>query len=310
MVGALGLLACSRDDAGDLGAGIDGMPIHAEVVDGIAARDGIDGGAARSRVIDTLRLVAAAAAERGVDDPALTEARRSHLRRTALARLLLHTEFEPTHRLEDIPPGDPLLQRARSEQRFVHPTVHHVCQIIAAPPGALEPAELERRTADPTWRALALARVADVRRHVEAIVMLDDDDACTRMFAKLALERGDGDDDDPVVLRSEGPGGFDLDACSVEPGPAGSCSAPRFAPEWVEAVRTGPTPGLRGPFASRFGVHLVLVREILPANLPDDEGFEARLRAAVHPTWRAAAAGAWIAALRTRHAALIASGAE
>lgn len=284
---------------------IDGQPIDPQVVAHVAVRDGIDEAAARERVSETLRLVAAARA-----DPAggtLSAARRGHLERTARARLVLEVDFEATHRVQDISPGDPVLARARGEARLVHPELFVACQVIAEPPGRRKGDALEQRTSDARWREHATARIAELRRHVLPTVPLADPEACDLLARMLPLEGGADDPD--VVLRSEGPGGFDLDACAVAPAADGSCTEPRFAPEWVAAVRTGDVPGLRGPFATRFGVHLALVREVMPANLPGDPEFEARLREAVHPAWRAKSLGEWIATLRTRHAALVVSGA-
>jgi hypothetical protein len=305
-VACVGVAACGGDAVTRDLPSIDGRPIDPKVVAHVAARDGIDEAAARERVVETLRLVAAARAETGTAE--LAPARREHLERTARARIVLHDDFEATHRQEDIAAGDPMLARARSEARFVHPQIQVVCQTIAEPPGRLAGDELAAHTADPAWLARAMERGAELRRHVEWTVPLDDADACD-LFARMTVLEGKADDAQ-VVLRIEGPGGFDLDACAVAPGADGTCAEPRFAPEWVAAVREGDVPGLRGPFATRFGVHLVLVREVMPRNLPDDPGFEDRLREAIHPLWRTKALGEWIAGLRTRHAALVVSGAE
>lgn len=292
---------------------VDGRAIHPSVVEYLAARDGLDAATARDRVVDTLRLVAASREATGGVEP-LAAARREHLRRGALARLLLHTEFEPDHRPQDIGADDPMLRRAHSEGRYVHPRLHHVCQLIAEPAGAADDAARERLRTDPTWIARASARMAEVRRHLELAVPVDDPEACALMQRNLPLEGSaetplDGAADG-VAVRSERAGGFDLEACAVAPAADGTCAEPRFAPEWVAAVRDGPLPGFRGPFTSRFGVHVVLVREVLPGNMPGDEGFEARLREAIHPAWRAAAMAEWMKALRLRHAALVAKGDE
>lgn len=300
------VLACGgAGDAGDQPT-IDGQPIHPGVVAHVAARDGLDPATARAHVVDTLRLVAAARAD--PSSASLSDARREHLLRTARARLVLAVDFEATHRLEDVPANDPLVQRARGEQRFAHPALHHVCQLIAEPPGRLEGEALAKHTEDPAWRERAMRRMQDVRRHVEATIPVADAEACDLLLRDVPLEQGN--DDAAILLRGEGAGGFDLDACAVAPAADGTCAEPRFAPEWVDAVRTGPVPGLRGPFATRFGIHLALVREILPASMPGDDGFEASVREAVYPVWRSKALGQWMATLRTQHAALVAVGGE
>lgn len=299
-------IACGGEAARHDLPTIDGQAIDPIVVAHVAARDGLDDAAARERVAETLRLVAAARADPSA--AALSDARREHLERTARARLLLEVDFEATHRVEDIGASDPVLARARTEARFVHPALHVVCQVIAEPPGRPTGDELAAKTSDPAWRARATERIATLRRHVESTVPLADAEACDLLARRIPLESDTTDAE--VVLRGEGAGGFDLDACAVPVGADGTCSEPRFAPEWVAAVRDGDVPGLRGPFATRFGVHLALVREVMPANLPEDPEFETRLREAVHPAWRAKSLGEWIAALRTRHAALVVSGVQ
>ncbi len=302
------VLACGEADDSPGSPTIDGQPIDASVVTHLAARDGIDDTAARVRVIETLRLAAAARDPQTTADATLLDARREHLLRTARARLVLHTDFEANHGPEDIPAGDPLLARARVDPRIVHPRLHHVCQIIAEPAGQLQGDELAQRSAEPVWLARATARMQDVRRHLEATLPIDDAQACDLLLRDVPLETVADDAD--IVVRAEAAGGFDLEACAIALAADGTCTQPQFAPEWVDAVRPGPVPGLRGPFATRFGVHVALVREVLPASAPDDDEFETRVRAAVHPMWRAAALGEWVSMLRTRHTALAAIGAE
>ncbi|MBK6917126.1 MAG: hypothetical protein IPH07_06980 [Deltaproteobacteria bacterium] len=277
----------------------------ARVVAMVAARDGLDAEAARQRVEARRRIAADALAGADLPEALLSPSRRAHLARTAAARVALADLFEASHGAEDIPDDDPMLQRARADGRFVHPRLHRVCQVIATPPGKLEGDALAAALAAPGWEARATEVIATLRRHVEATVPLGDPQACALMLSMLRLEHDDPDDD--VVLRGEGGGGFDLTACAVAPAADGSCSEPRFAPEWTAVIGDGPTPGVRGPFTTRFGVHLALVLEVLPARGPDDPGFDAEVREAVLLPWRTEAFGRWLEQLRTRHVALIAS---
>ncbi|MBX7082867.1 MAG: hypothetical protein K1X88_26920 [Nannocystaceae bacterium] len=282
-----------------------------EVVAMVAARDGLTPAAARQRV-DQQRALALAAIEAAGDEPALPPERLAHLLRTARARLLIETAFEPTHRAADIGARDPMLTAARNQPRHVHPTIHHVCQVIAEPPGELQGDALATATADPQWRARATAVLEAVRRHVEATVPPGDPQACSLLLADLPFERPEpgGPSTDPqVMLRGESGGGFDLDACAAPREADGSCSQPSFAPEWTEAVRVGAVPGLRGPFPTRFGMHLALVVQVLPRRLPEDPEFETSLREAIAPQWRAQQFEQWLAGLRREHAALLAEGA-
>ena len=265
----------------------------------MAARDGIDETAARAKVIETLRLVAAARAERSDDDaPELDPVRAAHLRRTALARLVLREEFEATHRAEDIPDSDPLLVRARQPGRQTHPKLHDVCQVLVTPKD-IDPATVAAITTDPAWRARADALLEPARQHVRATIDATDEHACELVARDVGFEAKKADG---MELRYER-GGFDLDACAQPLGPDGSCGAPQWDPDWVDAVREGEVPGWRGPFYTRFGVHFALVQRVLPANLPDQEGYEQELRAAILRDWRIAELQRWLAALRTEYAA-------
>ncbi len=271
-------------------------PVHPSVVAHVALRDGVDETTARARVLETLRLVAAARAEREDAEP--DPSRASHLRRTALARLVLQEEFEAEHRAVDIPDDDPLLVRARAPGRFVHPRLHDVCQVIAMPQG-VAPEDVATHTADPAWRARAEARLAPAARHLREVIATDDPHACDLIARDLPLEVREADGIELKYERAR----FDLDACASPREADGSCSKPRFAPEWVAAVREGPVPGWRGPFTTQFGLHLALVQEVLPSFLPGDDDFEATVRAGIHREWQAAELVRWLAALRTEYAA-------
>lgn len=304
LVAVLGHGGCERAQPHSLAQAV-ARSDDARVVAMVAARDGLDDADATAEVALRRRIAADALARAEEPESLLPPSRRSHLVRTAAARVALHDLFEASHGAADIPDDDPMLQRARGDGRFVHPRLHRVCQIIAEPPGKLQGDALAAAIATPGWRERADAAIAVLRGHVEASVPLTDPQACALMLAQLPLERDDPDDD--VVLRAEGGGGFDLDACSVAPAADGSCDAPRFAPEWTSVIADGPTPGLRGPFATRFGVHLALVLDVLPAAGPEQPDFDANLRAAVLLPWRTEAFGRWLAQLRTRHVALLAS---
>ena len=82
-VACVGVAACGGDAVARDLPSIDGRSIDPKVVAHVAARDGIDEAAARERVVETLRLVAAARAETGTAE--LAPARREHIERTARA---------------------------------------------------------------------------------------------------------------------------------------------------------------------------------------------------------------------------------
>lgn len=291
---------CSSRAHRDADAFVGDLPIHAEVVAGVAARDGVTLAQARTQVADVLRWVQRRH-ERLGDDAGLAPERATHLRRSALARLYLQEVFEPNHRASDIPAGDPLLARALVDPRHVHPTIHEVCQVVVGPPGKFDPETTPKTTEDPRWRAQASDRLAHLAEFAEEVVPPGDPDACT-LLARLRPFAPK--DDDQIVVRVESAGGFDLDACA-ELAQDGSCEQPRFAPEWTSVVRDGPVPGFRPPFFSRFGLHFVLVHAVLPAKSPDALGFTEEVRASVTPRWRAEAYAKLIEDLRTRAAVQI-----
>jgi hypothetical protein len=147
----------------------------------------------------------------------------------------------------------------------------------------------------------ALPRALSFAKHVAQTVPYDDPDACTIFAKNGAFEPKTGDG---VELRNEGRGGFVLDACA-ETNDDGSCRTRRFAPEWVEVIRAGPVPGLRGPFFTRFGLHVALVTRVLPATPTDEAEALEHLRASVHDAWRTREVAATLQSLRTEKAARV-----
>jgi hypothetical protein len=267
----------------------------------LAERDGLSPEAARESAVETLRWAAAARRARAPDTPELDDARRDHLRRTALGRLWLSDVFEPSHRAADIPADDPMIARARADPRLRHPEIVEVCHSIFVPEDATDPAKTEITVADPRWRAKAVARASAFAEHVRRTVPFDDPAACGIMANGGAFEPKTGDD---VELRIEGRGGFDLRACA-ETADDGTCTRTKFAPEWIAVIENGPIPGLRGPFFTRFGVHVALVTRVLPATPSEDPALLDHLREAVHDSWRARELGERLQSLRVEKAAQI-----
>lgn len=283
------------------------MPLDERVVQQIAAREGIDVEAARERGLAILRLVAAsreaAAARAGEPTPEVSEARAAQLRRAARARLLLETVFEPTHRPEDIPGDDPLLARARLTGAWVHPEIVKVCQLIVVPEG-LEGEEARAVAEDPKWRETAMAIAG--RLHHRAVVHVPpaDEGAC-RLFAQQA-ELSPQPTDDRFALRFENEVGYDLHGCA-EQAADGTCITPSLVPEWTEVIEAVEPPAIAPPFATRFGVHVVLVTAEEPARPAGAPETEAYLREQVHPRWQTEAFSAWLDQLAAEHTVRVAS---
>lgn len=308
LLGALlgGDLACGegrRARTGQALARVDDELLHASVVEHVAARDAVDAEEARQRAADVLRLVAAARDARpeqpgGNDLDALASPHRvRHLERAARARLWLETDFEPKHRREDIPAEHPLLARARASRKHIHPTVHAICQVIAMPPEALDPAQREATAADPDWRRRARTVLEPVAQRLRRYLPEDDAEPCKQVQRWIRLESSP---DDEVRFRVES-GGFDLQACA-ERADDGSCETPRFSSAWTEPVSRAEGPGFLPAFFTEFGLHLVYVIEILPPRALDDPDTDDYLRREVHGAWQREAFASYVDRLREKRA--------
>ncbi|EDM78289.1 hypothetical protein PPSIR1_08921 [Plesiocystis pacifica SIR-1] len=313
------------------GSAEDALVVDREVVEAIAAREGISEAEAAERALDTLRLVAARRAELDAlttppehpDD--LDPARRGHLERAAMVRLWLEREFEPTHRAEDIPGRTVAanMEDVRVTQRLFHPELWVICQTLIVPgeevagrnapvPGSALGAKVANqfaeqgapeRSPDPALEAAWHAKAATIFQPVADRVLAVEDqlgDDC-ELFGKII--GGTRRDFQPA---SDGElGGFRIRFEKFV-----------FAPEevvdinaqWLEAVTAPGKAGLVGPFPTDFGEHLVLVARIDPAQLadgsaPPDElraAREAKLREEIAASWRMGEFRATLEAIRKR----------
>jgi len=245
----------------------------------IARRDELDPSVAEQKVVETLRLVAAA--KRAVGGEAatalVTEPRARYLTRSALARVWLTDDFEARHGPEDIPNDSPRLRQARMDPRLSHPEIVSICQLVAKPADVKDPKDFEAITNDPAWRERARARFEPAAEHVQRYVPADRPDTCELMRNAMVFETETAEG---IQLKVE-TGGFDLDACAKQ-ADDGTCAQFRFASEWVNQVRGAPTHKYLPAFETRFGSHLVYIDTIVPASEPDD----AELRKIVHPQWQ------------------------
>jgi hypothetical protein len=251
------------------------------VVEWVAERDGISQEKARRYVEDTLLFVAARREQTPAEqDDALSQSRLEHLRRQTKAWLWLKRVFEPAHQPKDIPDDAPELVRARTNPKLVHPRLHRLCQIVAVP----NDDDPERRNATAKSRAWLAAtrslfdRVAD---RFTKMIHASDPDPCTLMKRLLGFATTETD---TVELRFES-GAFHLDACA-RTREDGSCAEPRWATEWTERVAQGTSAGFLPVFATRFGLHLVFLVEVLPERTLADPQTDAFLRDEVSSLWR------------------------
>lgn len=251
----------------------------------IAARDGLPEHEARVEVREVLQLVADAETR----DPAraeLGEERRTHLRRSAWARLWAQRVFEPRHGPADIPAAE--VDARRTEPRFTHPRLHRLCQVVAIP------SENEtERARDPAWRASARTRMDSVVRHFSPFLPASEGSTCEVLQELLQLEPRD---ENGVRLKYEA-GGFDLDACA-EQAADGTCTTPRWDAAWLLAVREAAVGSFLPPFESSFGVHWLYLDAILPARDGSDPTIEQEIRATLHPKWQREAFARQLARMR------------
>lgn len=273
----------------------------------VAARDGVSEQDAAQYVDEVGLLAAQARAEHAAlpdAPPLVAENRARFLERAALARQWMTQVFEPAHQAQHIPDGDPLLDRALASPKHVRPELYGLCQLVAVPSGFGEDRDgLLAKAADPQWQAAAKARMDTVAERLRRYVRADDPQSC-RLFGKLM--RFEDKDDGTVKLSVESKA-FHLDACA-KPGPGDTCEEPKWAPEWVDAVRPHTETGFIPVFRTRFGYHLVFLVEVMEAAPLDDPATVTATREAILDPWRAAALDQRLDALRKKWAVRVHTG--
>lgn len=293
------LCACPGEREGAPASGEQPRPDET-LVQLVAERDDVSPQRARQYIEDVRRMAAAARKQQGVLDP-LDEERREHVRRAARARVWLDEDFEPRHRPQDIPSEHPLLQQALGDLRLFHPRLHIVCQLVAKPAQFEDRDDLVQRAAEPGFKQRAQKALEPVAQRVQRYVPTGDPEACqlaNSLMRWMKTER------DGVRIDFE-QGAFDLDACA-KTAPDGSCIEPALAPEWTEQVRAAQAPGFLPPFETRFGWHLVYVREIAEAHEPPEAEKKQEAAQHIHPKWRAEAFDAYLDQLRKQASVKIA----
>jgi hypothetical protein len=261
----------------------------------LMARDGQDEQQAKASALWTLRLVAARRAELAAREPApanpdeLDPVRREQLERAALVRVWLDESFDPTHEAQDIPQrvieqnlADPSLSR-----RLFHPELYFVCQALLVPAAKSEGRHVEPPSdgdAAQQWRAAAELAFAPFVDRVDSIApdLLAGDDCSLLGRLVGASERTFPITGDTVMIRFEQ---FAFAPSAVE----------SFDPGWVAEVTAAGRAGKRmiGPFATRFGLHLVVIGKIEPARLADGSLPPAELQAARELALRSEIEQAW-----------------
>lgn len=259
----------------------------------LMARDGLDEQQAEARALWTLRLVAARRAELAAREQPPTHpddldpTRREQLERAALVRVWLDDSFEPTHEAQDIPQrvieqnlADPSLSR-----RLFHPELYFVCQALLVPAAKSQGRHVEPPSegeAAQQWRTAAEQAFAPFVERVMSIApdLLATDD-CSLLGRLVGVsERSFESQAGAVTIRFE--------QFAFAPS-----EAETFDPGWVAEVTAGSSKRIIGPFATRFGLHLVVVGKIEPARLADGSLPPAELQAAREQVLRSEIEQAW-----------------
>jgi hypothetical protein len=275
------------------GEGVE-LSLEREVVEMLMARDGLDEPQAKARALWTLRLVAARRAELAareqppIHPDELDPVRREQLERAAMVRLWLDESFEPAHEAEDIPQrvieqnlADPSLSR-----RLFHPELYFVCQALLVPAATSGGRNVEppsEGVAAEQWRAAAEQAFAPFVRRVMSLapdlLATDDCSLLGRLVgaSESTLETEAG----AVAIRFEQ---FAFAPSVVDTFDAG----------WVaEVTNAGPSERIIGPFATRFGLHIVVIGKVEPARLADGSLPPAELQAAREQVLRSEIEQAW-----------------
>lgn len=279
------------------GEGVE-LSLERQVVELLMARDGLDEQQAKARALWTLRLVAARRAELAAREQPPTHpddldpVRREQLERAAMVRLWLDETFEPAHEAEDIPKRviEQNLADPSQARRLFHPELYFVCQALIVPAAQSEsgrnvepPSEGE---AAQQWQRAAEQAFAPLVARVMSIApdLLATDDCSLLGRVVGSSERSLETDAGAVTIRFET---FVFAPSLVD----------SFDPGWVAEVTTGAAKldghGIIGPFATRFGLHLVVVGKIEPARLEDGSLPPAELQAAREQVLRGEIEQAW-----------------
>ncbi|PRQ09266.1 hypothetical protein ENSA7_09570 [Enhygromyxa salina] len=274
------------------------LALERAVVEHLARRDDISEAEAQARALSTLRLVAARRVELGARDQPpehpdeLDPARREQLERAALVRVWLDEVFEPSHRAADIPQRviDQNMADPSRTRRLFHPELWFVCQVLMVPTQPADgtfvkpPSEGE---AAQQWLAAANAAFAPLVARVHRVEPeLVTEDGCAVLgrivgTSEVTFAGPEQAPDASMIVRFE--------RFAFAPSDPGN-----FDPQWVEAVTAGAAgPGVVGPFATGFGLHLVVVTNIEPAAFADGSLPEAQLRAAREAHLRGEIEHAW-----------------
>jgi hypothetical protein len=282
-----------------VGEGVE-LSLEREVVEMLMTRDGLDEQQAEARALGTLRLVAARRAELVArEQPAthpddLDPARREQLERAALVRLWLDETFEPAHEAEDIPQrvidqnlADPSLSR-----RLFHPELYFVCQALLVPAATSGDRNVEPPSegeAAQQWRSAAQQAFAPF---VERVMSVAPDLLATDDCSLLGRLVGASERTFPIMQLT---GETEAGAVTIrfEHFAFAPSEAQSFDPGWVAEVTADGSKRIIGPFATRFGLHLVIVGKIEPAQLADGSLPPAELQAAREQLLRSEIEQAW-----------------
>lgn len=254
----------------------------------IAARDDVDEAVAKRRAVETWRLAQAYLDDHDGQPPPVH--RRTHLKRTALARAWLRDDFEATFDRASVP--DDAVATALTNPRILHPRVHVICQVIVTPPAPSE-GPPPQAPDDPRWRAAAQRHANRIAGHLRTYLPAPGEERdCEYFNSLIALEPTPAADD-------RWPRGMEL---RVESGVFETCRDDQWDAGFVSALCETDAPGIHGPFWTRYGAHVVAAIDVAEDNRPagDDER-EAVARGALLDDWRRSQYPGYIERLRAHY---------
>jgi hypothetical protein len=229
--------------------------------------------------------------DQGRLDDAQILASLDHLRRKRAIELWLTHHFEARHTQHDIERTiiEQNLAEPNVRNRIIHPKLHFICQLIVEP----RPEHPVDVLNDLKWQERAQTWIAPTERILQAnLEELQQESDCQMFFALVKLQ-GAVHPDQTMQSRPEQIV-LEIDRSDL------------WVPQFIAAVSPQSTPGIVSPFFTKFGLHLVHVRQVLAANLQDgsmpaqalEEARRTAIAEAILPAWRRSKFGDILARLR------------
>lgn len=250
-------------------AWVNDTPIDRRVVQQIAKERSVDQARALELAADTLRLYFAYQEEvraAGEDQDLI-----AFLKTQGAVRVWLRDRFEPETAATKIPNKrvNAALEKVASQPRPFGPKLHGLCQVIVVPASA-EPDTDARQI--PGFEASARQVIADMDKNLNlALPDLKNSERC-ELFDQLT-----------ELIAAKRPPELKLkrEALRLD------LSSTQWDQDFVAQIAPQNSPTMLPPFMTKFGLHLVYLAKIFPANHPETKAQrEQQIRALMEPQWR------------------------